>query len=281
MMRTILILLTAVVAVIAIFAAAIYGFGADNFLTRSFNRSTPILPAAMVGSRIVTLRDVDRISEMYEKAVQHQSPEMSAKAKGEILASLIDQEIISDLLAKRGVEISQTEIEEYYHYVKSNFSNSAGADRIPKIFGVSEAEFVQAIVIPDLREQKLRISVNAQNASSKEYERAKKIKSLLDEGDEGMDFSEAVRSYSEDNASKYIGGHLGFLSSGHISPWLKNAAQNLTASTTSAVTVSPDGYHILHTENDQLEHILIRAANFDEYLERQRKNYRIYTFGKF
>jgi len=273
-MRTILILLTAVVIVVAVFAVAIYGFGVENFLTHSFNRSAPILPAALVNRQVVTLREAENISQMYRSALEHQSAAVGADNKNEILTALVDQEIISDLLAKRGIEISQSEIDEYYKYVKSRFS-SAPDSQISEIFGVSESDFIKAIVAPDLRRQKLRASVHAQNTSVKEYERAKKIQSLLDEG---MDFAEAAKSYSEDSANKYIGGHLGFLSSDQINPWLESAAKSLAPSTTSEVIVSPDGYHILRHDNDQLQHIFIRGPDFDEYLDRQRKNYRIYTF---
>ena len=282
--RILLIILTAAVVVVAIFSLAIYGFGVNNKITATFNDIFPFLPAALVNGRVVFLDEADDRLWLHEQAVMHQSLIMSATGnQQQILEALIRQEIISDLLEKRNIGILSAELEEYYTHLKSNFTGDVGKE-IVEVFHISEERFKVLIVRPDLQEKILKLEINSQASGDKGYERARKIKTLLNEG---MSFVEAARFYSEDESSKYNGGDLGFFTRTEVNPWLKRAF-DLTASSTSDVIVSPDGYHILMVTNKdeageekiQLQHIFIRGPDFEEYLERQQKSYRIYTFVK-
>ena len=285
-MRTVRIILTIVVIpalIVAFFSVTIYAGGMDNRLTRSFNKNFSFLPAAVVAGKFVFLGEVDKQSRMYENAVNFQSKDLvadSAAPRAAILQTLIDQEIVRDLLGRKNNAVRPQELDDYYQHIAAQFETK----NVFEIFGVSESEFKKTVVLPDLEEKKLRVAVYAEAVESKERQRAVKIKQLIDDG---LDFSEAVKSYSEDENSKYIDGDLGFKSEGQLGPWLAVPAFGLQASSTSAVTVSPEGYHIMRVmgrdldaspQEIQVQHIFIRGFDFEEYLDNQKKNYRIYTF---
>lgn len=284
MTRIITIMLAMAVFAAAIFTVAIYGVGIDNQYTRKFNATVPILPAAMLNGKLLMLVDVEKRLALYENAVQFQSDVKGLEIKtqrSEILGSLVREAMIADLASKRNVQLAEGELGEYYRHVISNFSG-----RFEDVFGVSEEEFKVEIIRPDLYEKKLRARIYAEAGDSKEYGRARKIRELLDNG---LGFSDAVWSYSEDENSKYIGGDLGFKSAAEHGPWLVRGALKLQGTSTSDVIVSPEGYHIIRVasrdstaqpEEMQIQHIFIRGFDFEEYLDIQRKNYRIYTFIK-
>lgn len=135
----------------------------------------------------------------------------------------------------------------------------------------------------ELREDALRVAILEEAIGSDEAKRAREaLESLRD----GMEFTEATKTYSEDEESKFIGGDLGFKSRDDLNPWLGKAVLGLNVGDMSDLVISPAGYHIFKVNNQdddgrvQLRHILIRGVDLDQYLQDQIANYRIYTFGR-
>lgn len=133
------------------------------------------------------------------------------------------------------------------------------------------------------REAALRVAILKEAIGSDEAARARKaLESLRDD----MEFTEAAKTYSEDEQSQFIGGDLGFKSPGDLDPWLREAAFGLNIGEISDVVVSPAGYHILRVNSKddegrvQLRHILIRGRDLNDYLNQKSKEYRIYTFSR-
>lgn len=273
-MKATISILAAAILIIAGFSIAIYSFGMDNHYTRLFNRVVPILPAAAASGRFVMLSELEERLAMYEHAVNFQSSGALIDyevSHSNILQGLIEDEIISDLLDKNKLEVDPAELDEYWRHVKSNFTASSTPE---ELFGVSEDEFKRLVILPDFRRQKLRQYVYGAAADSREYMLASKVKSLVSED---LDFTEAARLYSEDDQSKFIAGDLGLKSADQLGPWLAHAASQIQSTTTVALVVSPQGYHIVRVDGS-VRHILIRGFDFAEYLEKARKNYRIYSF---
>ena len=282
MIRIILILAAISSLFITVFAVAIYGLDVDNTATRAFNKSFPVLPAAIVGGRVVFISEVEDRLEMYDHAVSSQSALARydpAAVRHQILDNLIEQEIIAGVFRVAGSTGFHPSFDEYADHILSGFEKTP-----QEALGISEREFLENIVYPDFQERTLRVIFLSGSRDSSEYAKAQTIKAELDGG---QDFTEAVRLYSEDEDSKYLGGDLGFFSREMVSPWLADAAFNLSASSTSDILVSPEGYHILRLasrdpgppERVQLQHIFIRGPDFEKYMEKQRKNYRVYIFA--
>lgn len=275
--------LAIIVTVIVVFGVAIYGFGVDNDATRSFNSIFPIFPAAIVEGQLITLADIDQRLSMYERAVAFQSKDAAfdrSQIKKEILNSLIEQKIIVDLLSKRKINQMNPSLDEYSEYIIGSFKNNP-----EQVFGLSDNSFRDLIIESDLASKVLHVALLSESRNSPEYTRVASLKQLLDKG---LDFAEAAKDYSEDENSKFLGGDLGFNTRAQLDPWLRGAALALTPSSTSDVVISPDGYHILRLvrrdpgppERLELQHILIRGFDFNEYLSKQKKNYRIYSFRR-
>ena len=277
--------------IVAGFSTAIYGFGVSNNFTRNFARSIP-LPAAKVGADFVLLWKVDALADAYQHAVNSISNPAPADLSGSrksILDKLIRDTVVTAQLKQRKALPPQSEIDEYYVFllVKFGVPREQAGQEIRRRFGLSEIDFKNLIVWPDYAEKKLAQHLNAEASDSREYQRAAKIKELLDSGE---DFAKTAAVYSEDEDSRHIGGDLGFMQLEGLDPWLKAAVEKINVGQTSDVVAGPDGYHILKIANKdeesqparfQVRHILVKGADIEQYIDGQIPKYRIYTFGKF
>lgn len=276
MMRIIAGLLIGLAVITLGFAVAIYGFGADNNLTANFSRIVP-LPAAMVNYSFVSLAEVETLSRTEPENRQA------------VLDKLIRDEIVFKLLKARKASATSRESGEYYSHLLRQFDIEPenAAEEIARRFGLSEHDFKKLVVMPDYAAQKLNLILNREAVSSRESQRAQKVKELV--GD-GLDFAKAAASYSEDEDSRYISGDLGFMTLDEADPWLKAEVEKLETGKASAVVAAPDGYHVLRVANKnneaqpakyQVQHIFIAGQNLQEYLEKQIVNYRIYQFSRY
>ncbi len=111
-----------------------------------------------------------------------------------------------------------------------------------------------------LQQERVRarhILIKTENQS--EEEALTKITGIKKELDEGLDFVEAAKKYSEDG-SKDNGGDLGFFSRGRMVPPFENAAFAMAVGDISAPVKSQFGYHIIKKEAHEQE----RVRPFDE-----------------
>lgn len=267
-----------VMLVITVFGFGIYQLGWDNKWTEKFVYIFP-LPAAMAGRHFVTYRDLAQNEKVYAKTAREASI-----GKREILDKLIDEAVTDDLAKKEGISISRAELAQYHEYLLSRFGIDAahsGAE-IESRLGISEKEFIRLFVRPDLKRQKYVVNLLADSGAKRKAEEARGAITF------GLSFDDAVKKYSQDENSKYIVGNIGFFEDHELDPWLAEGIEGLSAGDVSGVIVSPSGYHIVQlasslttdgTRQRELRQILIKGPDFEEFLKRQRENYRVYIFG--
>lgn len=244
--------------------------------------------AAVVNGTVIMARDVNR----YADAVQHlaawqssASADLPTQRQG-ILRKLVEDEIVADLLAKRGLRVTESEFNRYYRYLLTRLKivPEDAQTKIQKQLGLTEKQFQKLVIWPDLKRTKLHLAWLKDSTDSEAYRKAQAVREPL-VSTSTPDFISAARDSSDDGQSKYIGGEIGFLSSDELEPWLADPVFNLEIGQISEILVSTRGYHIFQVAGKddtsdpgrlQLRHILIKAADFQGYLDEQKKNYKIW-----
>lgn len=269
-------------AVTTIFAFGVYSFGWDSVWAANFVKIVP-LPAATVNREFISIRQVQTLLRMNEKLTGSQT------APKPILDRLIENAMIEDLARKLGLSASPDEADHYFQYLLRSFGVKAenAGQELERLFGVSEEDFKKLIVSPDLQRVRLEIYLLEHAQNSADYRQAQVVKNALLAG---MDFVEAAAAYSEDLESRFLGGDLGFLSYEELPLWLAEPVFGLEIGKVSGIIVSPEGYHILEVvardesvipSKLQVRQIFIKSSfDFDEYLNKQRENYRILVLKK-
>jgi parvulin-like peptidyl-prolyl isomerase len=278
--------LLAVFLALALFTVGVYRLGWDNFFTRAVAKTIP-LPAAFVSGHAIYLSQVYERLGMAEKLAANPVPTKHERQQA-IMNSLIDEQIIADLARKLGIVVTEDDLSRYYQYVLAevNLKPQDAAAEIKKSFGVSEAVFQTQIVLPDLRRAKLVSAFLEGSHDSAGYQAAVAAGQDLSSG---QDFAAIAAKYSQDETSKHIGGDIGFLTRDELPPWVSDQVFDLKVGEVSGIVVSSDGYHIyqVRVRDDrsnpgrlQLRQIFLKGPSFDEFLQKQRQNYRVYVFDK-
>lgn len=275
-----------VLVVLGVFVIGVYKFDWQGPLTRKFLSLIP-LPVAVVNGRPISLTKYWDLKVASERALSN-SMELDTAVRSGALRGLIQGELVKQMARERRVEVRDAEVSQYYRYLLGKFgiAENASAWEISNLFGLSEREFLDLVVIPDLQYLKLKMwwqETSRPNVASRRIqEAAGKIR-------EGMSFEEVAQIYSNDEESKYIGGDLGFEKLSELAPWLATGISGLEASSTSGVIVSPEGYDILQVASKaqdegeprlHLRQIFVKGKGFEEFFEREKARFRILVFKK-
>lgn len=139
------------------------------------------------------------------------------------------------------VKVSRREVQEFY---------KAFEDSLPGIKESVEISHILKLVTP------------SQDAQNEAYQKVVAIKKMVDEG---KDFDELAKEYSQDPASAKRGGDLGLISRGDFVKEYEAAAFALSDGEVSDIVQTQFGYHIIKMierrgEKIRTQHILIQVA---------------------
>jgi len=167
--------------------------------------------------------DITLIAQEARDKKLDQDPEIQAKIE-DIMNAVLAQEFLRREIEGK-VKITDDEIETYYKGHKEEFTNS---------------ESVKA------RHILLKVPEGADEKAWKEAEsKAKDIKKKLENGE---DFAELAKKYSDDPGSKNKGGDLGFFTKGRMVPEFESAAFSLKPGEMSGPVKTDFGYHIIEVK---------------------------------
>ncbi len=140
--------------------------------------------------------------------------------------SLLAQELFHREIESKTKDVTDAEIKKYYNEHKKDFTTP---------------EMVKArhilVRVKDDKDQ------NSWKAARK---KAMEIKKELDNG---ADFAELAKKYSEDPGTKDRGGDLGYFGKGRMVPPFENAAFALKKGEVSDLVKTPFGYHLIKVED--------------------------------
>ncbi len=270
---TILITLALLALTLAFFVAGIYGFGWKSGVVEKFIKIVPV-PAAIVNGDFVRLSDFYQYGKLYESLVRNPAGETERR---QILDKLVENKLIRQLVQKRGIVVTDQEIDRFYRPILRKVQTET--KDVP-------ANFEELVVKPELEKISLQISLLAADIDSKGYKKALRA---LAELKKGGDFAQTVKLYSEDEASKYINGEIGFVSADELPFWISDIIFDLELNEISEIVATPEGYRIFQViaRDDtvspgrvQVRQVLIKGKDFEEYLQKVKENSRIFVFDK-
>jgi peptidyl-prolyl cis-trans isomerase C len=269
--------------------------------------------AARVNGTGITVQQMEgafdeSLKEKKLHLLQLRDPNRVKGMKREILDQLIDQELLWQAAEKKGVVVSDKEVdaafsqargkfkseerfklrleeegyteEAYRELIRKKLSGDRYADSIAGSAKVSDKD-IHAFYIANpqlfkrpemLRARHILIKVPGDATQQQRAEARRKIDEVLAEARSGKDFDELARKYSED-ATKQWGGELDPFSRGQMDTAFETAAFGLKAGQISGVVVTANGFHIIKVE-ERIAAVTISEKQakprIKDYLEAQR-----------
>ncbi|MEA3385697.1 MAG: peptidylprolyl isomerase [Thermodesulfobacteriota bacterium] len=167
--------------------------------------------------------DITLIAQEARDKKLDQDPEIQAKIE-DIMNAVLAQEFLQREI-EDNVKITDDEIETYYkgHVEEFTISESAKARHI-------------LLKVPEGADEK---------AWAEAESKARDIKKKLENGE---DFAELAKKYSDDPGSKNKGGDLGFFTKGSMVPEFESAAFSLKPGEVSDPVKTNFGYHIIEVQ---------------------------------
>jgi peptidyl-prolyl cis-trans isomerase SurA len=262
---------------------------------------------AVVDDEIILKSELD--FQVNLLAAQRNVNPASPSFKQNVLNSMIEDKLVFAQANLDSIVVTDEEVTQRINYQIDVFVQQYGSrEKVEQIYGMSiekikrelRDEVRKNLMIQRLRDQKFS-SIEASRREVEEFfntykdsigiipekvkishiyrnpkasEKAKQAaynfaKALLDSLNEGADFSELAKKYSEDPGSASQGGDLGFVKRGVFYPEFESVAFSLEVGQTSGVVESPVGFHIIQLiekrgESIHTRHILIKIKADDQ-----------------
>jgi parvulin-like peptidyl-prolyl isomerase len=159
-----------------------------------------------------------------------------ASLKDKINRTLLEDELMRREIAPK-IEVSDTAIEEYYKQNQANFTK-------PVLYLMRHI-LIKTITAADKAEDKLSQKKADRLTKIINEEAKEKIHFLLKKVQQGENFSDLAKRFSEDLASKDKGGMLGELHPDSTIPEISKEMVKLNEGNSSEIVQSNFGYHIL------------------------------------
>jgi foldase protein PrsA len=216
--------------------------------------------------------------------------EMLQGIEGQVLDSLIDQEIVSQAAAQRfGIDVSDAELQAKVDEV---VTQQGGPDKFRESLekgGMTHEDFVRdlrAQLIWQKMSEKIGQSVpdRAEQVHVRHIQLADEAtaQDVLQRLKAGQDFAALARQYSQDLSSRDQGGDLGWLPRGVMVLQLEAVVFSLPLNQFSDPVQTPTGYHILQVLGKEADrpidpHLLdgMRQEAFMKWLSLERGRARI------
>lgn len=259
-------------------ALTVYGYttGSSNALATGLKK---ILPVVIIDGNTLSIRDIEENLQIIKK--------LEPNVAGEFAYSqLIERTKAKILAADLGLEWEGMTKDEGKFYT----NNRAIEYRklLDEYFFSDEAYFYKYVLEPRVIEASLRIHYNSDyQLNSETYMRAEAIlQNILN----GADFEAEAREKSEDKQSGQLGGDLGFFRESELLPELENQIQQGSMGQVQRkIFTSRLGYHIIWpvetAEKDSqtywhAKHVLVLSSGFDEWLDSQLKEIKVFWIIK-
>ena len=179
---------------------------------------------------------------------------------------------------KKGLHPAEAELKAFYESHKQSYANSIPEKRKVKyaVIDSNKAEASVQVTQDDLRQyydrnrdtyrvpEQVKVShiwikmpltgddgkVDDKNVSEAQH----RAEDLLKQVKGGAKFEDVAKKYSEDSGSANVGGSLGWIGKGQMTPEFEKAANGLTKGQISDVVKSTDGFHIIRLDDKQDAH---------------------------
>lgn len=157
-----------------------------------------------------------------------------------------------------GVIVTEEQIEEYYNENRETMFKVPARIRVSHILSM----------FPWIEDQSIE-----ENEGDKEKTKDK-IEFVEDKLEDGAEFGDMAREYSDDTGTSADGGDLGFITEGQMVPEFEEAAFSLEIGETSDIVETMFGYHIIKVfdkEEESIQGFEEVKENVSAYLINQKK----------
>lgn len=288
--RTIIYLGFALGVIELAFAVLIYGFHSTDKATRIAAKVVPY-PAAVVNQGFISyneyLTERDYIHHFYNSTGQ---ADLDYKAiDSEIINQLAENRLLSLQAFLYGEKVTKAEINSTLDQI---IEQNGGQDQVEKVlsdlYGLNIDQFKKLIKTQILRDDinnKLIMRVTARHilvrvdenaAPEKIAETKAKIEGIKTEIQNGLDFAEAAKKYSEDTGSAENGGLLESFAKGEMVEEFSAVAFSAEVGKISDPVKTSFGWHIIKVE----ERTGKINSNFTDWLAALKKDSLIIKFVK-
>ncbi len=277
-------LVVIIVAGAAIFTLGVYKWGWSGKTTTAVLSALPY-PAAMVDSNPIRysefLSDVDTLHRFYAKIAETENVGGPLPTDAEIrktaMDRLVQNVVLDEAAVKYNVKVSQQEIDDEYNKLAQQRTDTDISKEIYDLYGWTIPQFKEKVMRPYVMQMKLAEAMDQDAALNKEA--LDKANAILARARAGEDFAQLAKDNSADPGSAPQGGELGWFAKGVMVPEFEQAAFALKKGEISDVVKTKFGYHIIKVEDVKIDkktgevtevqaaHILIPAANVDQYLK--------------
>lgn len=294
-------LLVFLILYLIIIATAIYGFDADNKLTKKTAQFIPF-PVAIWRTNFISVsrlemelastkmfyenQDFSDLGMRVDFTTADGKKRLKIKEKN-ILNKLIENKLIENEAKKRGLAINPEDISQEVSRKMQEYGNEEYLkDNLAKLYGWNLSDFEENIVKPDMYKEKL--FANLLETDKKSAEAKNKISMALNELKNGNSFEEISNKYS-DGESARNGGELGWFSADEMLPEIVAPVFALKKGERSEIIESSLGYHIIEiedkkTEDDKdivkIKQVFTRILNFPGWLAEHEKSFDIHILSK-
>ncbi|HXX00826.1 MAG TPA: peptidylprolyl isomerase, partial [Candidatus Acidoferrales bacterium] len=154
--------------------------------------------------------------------------------------------IVDTSKVEAGVQLTQDDLREYYDQHRNEY-------RVPDQVKVSHIWIKMPLPGDDGKVDEKKVAEAQQRAD----DLSRQLKN-------GGKFDELAKKYSEDSGSANVGGSLGWIGRGQMTPEFEKAAYSLSKGQISDVVKSTDGFHIIRLDDRQEAHVKTLAEVKDQ-----------------
>ena len=288
------------ISFLIIIASGVYFFKLNDNFTKKITKVIPF-PAALIktecGWEMISyntfINNTETLSYFYQRR-KEENPDIFVPSQEEIKRNVLEKNMINKiaqcLAQKEGIKVTQGEVDQEMEKIIIQIGSIDKAKEvIHDLYKWDIEDFKNQVLSPYILKTKLQVLINKDEEINKSIkEKAEMVLKQVKENPKK--FSLFAQEYSEDFATKQLGGDLNWVKKGQLPPELETAAFNLKVGTTSDLITSNDGYHILKIldkktdeegiEKVRLAHILIRFKDIEEELEKYLQESKVYYFVK-
>ena len=268
-------------------------------------KEKPGTEAAIVNGEVITIQEYEETLEVYKSMYKNQYGDTALETEIEpgvtllqylrenILENLIFERIIYQEALKNNLTVSDTELDElmveykaffeddqaYTDFLTSNnmqeefLKNSLKTDEVIQRyvdFYMENLEISDEDLLKYYEDNVDQfVSVKARHILVNSMEEAEDI---LEQINEGADFSDLAMAFSTDTTSAVNGGDLGFFYKGQMVPTFEAAAFSLEIGEVSEIIPSDFGFHIIKVDD--------RSEGFEDKRELVLSEYKNVKYGE-
>ncbi|MFH1866718.1 MAG: peptidylprolyl isomerase [Patescibacteria group bacterium] len=252
-------------------------------------------PVAYVDGRLLSIKDfttdVETLKLFYLKEQQENNAESvfdRPSVERLVLEQMIHKEIVKNFTKRNQVMISNEVITAEVNSLIQEFgSKEELSSFLRENYNLDINQFQQKIIVPYLlRQQVTNWFTQNESANTTTREKAKQALTEITKGE--LSFAEAASKYSQDISNASAGGYLGVFSWGTMVPEFEDSLEQLEVGEVSEPVRTSFGWHLIKREevpsaeqyNNQVaaSHILFEIFNFDQWLEQERKQSKVFVF---